>query len=265
MTVSAMPYYLDKVREAYFERQRSNPSFSLRAYARYLEIQAPSLSAILRNKRRLSLKAADRVMEKLNLSPVERRRFRDSLIERPGKNETSSTAHAETSSYVLRSEDHYKIIAEWEHFAVLSLLETRDAKSDPAWIAERLGITPLRTRDVIARLIHSGLLKEARGKRLVPTQASIATTEDVSSSALRKSHTDNFKRAQAALEAIAVELRDFSSITVAMDLKKLDEAKALLREFRKQFAALVETPSSDEVYELSIQLFPVTKMEGNRK
>lgn len=61
------------------------------------------------------------------------------------------------------------------------------------------------------------------------------------------------------LEEIEVELRDFSSATVAIDLEKLPEAKTIIREFRQKMSALLRDGEKTDVYQLAIQFYPLTE------
>jgi hypothetical protein len=50
-------------------------------------------------------------------------------------------------------------------------------------------------------------------------------------------------------------------MTMAIDPRKLPLAKTLIREFRFRLAELLETGNRTEVYNLNVQLVPVTKKE----
>ena len=56
-----------------------------------------------------------------------------------------------------------------------------------------------------------------------------------------------------------MELRDFTSMTMAIDPEKLTEAKKKIREFRRGLSEFLEAGKKEEVYRLNIQLVPVTK------
>src|SRR5690349_6949475 len=80
--------------EEFARRVRVNPRYSLRAYARTLGMSPGALSEVLRNRRPLSLKAAEKVIKALGLtgldadklySFVEQER-RKGVTEAPGQN-----------------------------------------------------------------------------------------------------------------------------------------------------------------------------------
>jgi uncharacterized protein (TIGR02147 family) len=83
----------------------------------------------------------------------------------------------------------------------------------------------------------------------------------VPSTAIRKYHRDNLVKAAEALEEVPVELRDFSSITMATCSEKVGQARELIRKFREELSDLMESGDRETVYTLAVQLFPVCKQE----
>ncbi|MGZ3740999.1 MAG: DUF4423 domain-containing protein, partial [Bdellovibrionota bacterium] len=64
-----------------------------------------------------------------------------------------------------------------------------------------------------------------------------------------------------AIEAVPTEERDITSMTMAIDPRRLPLAKTLIRKFRFRLADLLETGDRTEVYNLNVQLVPVTKKD----
>ncbi len=87
----------------------------------------------------------------------------------------------------------------------------------------------------------------------------VRTTEDIKSQALKDSHKETMRMGIDKLDQIEVELRDFSSSTIAIDLNKLPEAKAIIREFRQKMAALLSGGEKTDVFQLAIQFYPLTQ------
>jgi hypothetical protein len=70
-------------------------------------------------------------------------------------------------------------------------------------------------------------------------------------------HLETLDQGKEKLE-LDVELRDFSSIMLAIDPEKLPEAKTIIREFRQKMASLLKHGHRSEVYQLAIQFYPLT-------
>lgn len=258
MTTAAKPYYRRKLEESFAARQRQRPAYSLRAFARFLGVQAPTLSAVLAGKRALPRTAAPVVARKLELSPAERARFLGSL---PRNGSASAGADTpENSRHLLNEETHHRVIAEWEHYAILALMDTSAFRADATWIGERLGIGRLRADVCLTNLLEAGLLKRAAGGKLVKTHLEVRTTDDVVSNALRQSHREALQMGEAKLTNVPLTLRDFSSMTVAIRPNQVDEAKRLLRKFRSDFAKILEEDAGTEVFQLCLQFYPLTQV-----
>ena len=156
-------------------------------------------------------------------------------------------------------ESHAKVIAEWEHYAVITLFDIDGFKASADVISERLGITKNRAEVVIDNLITCDLIKMREDGSLTKNHTSLRTTEDISSQALKDSHIETLEMGKNKLEDIAVELRDFSAMTIAMDLERMPEVKTIIREFRQKMSALLRDGKKTDVCQLSIQFYPLTK------
>lgn len=235
-------------------RQTRNSSYSLRAFARDLGIGATTLSDVLADKRSLSKTNLGKVMEKLLVSPVEKEKlwadYKDNM-NRPH----------EVDDKTVLEEDVFRLIADWQYLAVWSLAKLKNNQARPDWIAHRLGIKKEEAEDAIERLIRLKLVRKSQG-RLVRTGNSLSTTTDIPSAAIRKHHSQNLRLAEDSLHNVPVEFREFGSVTMSVNPEKLSAAKQILLKTRKKISDLLETGEVSEVYTLSFQLFPLTKLQN---
>ena len=72
-----------RLNEAFSETQLKNPAFSLRAFARKLDLSPSALSEILKGKRRVSKKLAQRVVTNLCLAQSEAQSLLELFPEKP--------------------------------------------------------------------------------------------------------------------------------------------------------------------------------------
>jgi uncharacterized protein (TIGR02147 family) len=159
--------------------------------------------------------------------------------------------------YRLLLKDQFELIAEPHHFALLSLLETTGAQSKIPWIAKRLGMPENEVTDALIRLQRLDLIRFVGGK--FTTTGSRRTSQDVPSAALKRFHRKNLQKAMESIESVAIELRDITSITMAIDPTKMKLAKELVFRFRRQMAALLGQGPKTAVYLLNVQFFPLTR------
>lgn len=257
-------YYRTALREELARRQRTNPSYSLRAFAKQLGMLPPTLSAVLAGKRPLPTATAEALPEKLSFSPSEKKRFLSSVYYRKTPPAVTQSIETASAGKILREELHHKIIAEWEHYAILTLADTRGFQAKKSWIAKRLGISETRAQTALDRLVQSRLMSiNAAGKARLH-QINVHTgNEDVASAALRQSHREALTMGIEKLESVPVEKRDYSTMTIAVSMDRMKDAKKLIRTFQKQLSELLEDGKRSEVYQLCVQLYPMTELENS--
>lgn len=245
------------------EIRAKNAAYSLRALARRIDVSPSTLTRILNGERAVSRPLAERICTKLCLDPQQRadvmsafpssRRYRKSGAVQARPDETDS-------SFLQLSTDQFHIIGVWYHFAILSLLRTKDFQNDPAWIAERLGISVAESKEAMERLLRLKVIEQKPDGSYVRTSRRVRTTDDILNVSLQKAHHQNLELAQEALIEVPVELRDFSAITMPASPHLLPKAKELIRKFQDDLSELLESESGTEVYKFCTQLFPLTKV-----
>ena len=235
------------------ELQNKNAAFSMRAYAKRLGISAAALSEILSGKRRVSANLAERLLSRSAIEPEQIQKIVRALAEKNGASKSP------ISAYSVLEIEQFKIISDWYHFAILSLIKTRDYRHDSKWIAARLGITHLQAAHAIARLEQLNLLRVLENGKVVRTKSNISTPDGVANLSLRKLHSQNLELAKHSLEQDDISLRDFTALSIAIDPELLPKAKELIREILDQFSERLESPKKTEVYKLCVQFFPLSR------
>ena len=85
------------------------------------------------------------------------------------------------------------------------------------------------------------------------------SSQDVPSQVSRSFHKQYFQKASTALDDQELEDREFFSYTMAISKKRVVLAKQLIREFQKKLAKALETDEADDVYQVNLQFFSLTK------
>jgi uncharacterized protein (TIGR02147 family) len=257
-----IPFFVEKLRDGLTHRQAKNKAYSLRAYAKHLGIPASTLSQVMIGNRALPLKNADAVMVNLKLSPKDRSRFLDSLYQVDCA--LDAIKIRPKNDRVFLDETYSEIISEWEHYAAIMLYDCVE-RLDLETVMERLGLKRARAEVVIENLLRYQMMKREPDGQLMVKPTSYKTSEDVASSALRDSHVEALSLAKEKLDDVPSDLRDFSSLTVAVDLKQLPIAKKIIREFRQKMTELLKTGDKTEVYQLAIQFYPLSRASAKAK
>jgi uncharacterized protein (TIGR02147 family) len=238
------------------KRKLKNPAFSLRAFAKQLDLGAGPLSQMLSGKRPISLRTFEKIADKLMISP-------DKIANITEQKTVKDLVKYNIPEKNFLPMDEYKIVAEWQHYVILSLSETDDFQSDEKWIANRLQTSERTVSESLKTLEQLGYISRDKSKKIKLLKPNLQTTRDISNMALRRRHHEALEAGQQALQAVPVELREFAGMVMAIDIKKLPKAKEMIREFMNKLSVYLENDNKNEVYEIAIQLFPRTKTKEN--
>ena len=82
---------------------------------------------------------------------------------------------------------------------------------------------------------------------------------------IKKRHSETLEAAKESLFTDDVMLRDMSSATIAIDPKKIPQAKKMIREFQDRLCEFLEAGNNkSEVYEVSMQIFPRSQVNKEK-
>lgn len=242
---------IEHMKRTFAERCRKNSSYSLRAFSRSLGMDSSTVSAILKGKRPLTIKTAQKIVEGLNITnPVEAQAL---IMSTFVKEENEAVPN-----YSELAMESAEAISSWQHFAILALLEIKDFKGQERNISERLNIPFGIVSECLVRLEKLGLIENKNGLWQL-TGKNMATPSQIPSAALREGHRQYISKALHSLEADPVETRDISGITMAISKARLPEAKVMIQDFRRRLSTYLEDGKRDAVYRLNIQLFPLSQ------
>jgi uncharacterized protein (TIGR02147 family) len=243
----------------YEVKKKKNSRFSMRSYAKMLGISSGRLSEILSGKSPLTEKKARSIIDKLSLDTQDKQYFLR-LVENEYhfRSQTRGQTKTTTTTRKLNIEE-FSVICDWEYFSLMALIETSTFKSESKWIAKKLGISVTRTQEVLGRLQKLGFISREDGE-YKNTHRSLSTLTDIPSSALRKANTECIQHGLEKMNTIDVHLRDITSITLPVNIKKIKEAKMLIRKFKAQMSRLLAKDETTEIYNLNIQLVPVSQL-----
>ena len=198
----------------------------------------------------------DKLAEKLGIPPSELWYL---------KNESLAMVNSGSEPAQLSS-DAFCIIRDWYHFAIIELMRTRGFRSEPRWIAKRLGLTVMQVRLAIERLIKLELIEiSADGTWIDKAGNNTVILPLKTDGARRELQRQILDLAIRALEDTPVTERDQMAMTLAFDRKKLPEAREFIKKFRRQFLKVFQTDlEGEDVYHLSISFYPVTKKSAKK-
>ncbi|MFN7824951.1 MAG: TIGR02147 family protein [Pseudobdellovibrionaceae bacterium] len=231
------------------KRKARNPHFSMRSFAKWLNMSPAQLSQMISGKRPVTLKTLEKLSSKLDLTPNEKRDLLYSKFEK----ENSKTS----IERLQLAEDQFRLISDWYHLAILSLTHLKGAKSDPRWIGQRLGISVEQAHQALLRLQRLALIETSPQFKQIGNPFEVSS--QTPSEAIQKYHQQNLSLAAEKLETVAPSLRQYQSVSLTLDPQSLKSFKRLIDAFLDDAYDLAKKSSKKEVYNLNVQLFPVTQ------
>lgn len=236
------------------EKIKKNPQFSLRAFARMVDVSPAVLSRILSGKRKLTFNLATRIADALVLGPVERDTLYSFFL--------GSSSEEKTEEEKVQKElsiDCFNAMKEWYHYGITQLLYIESFKEDSKWIAKMLSITELEAKMAIERLLRLEILDRDENGKLYRTATHLSTTTDIASAGIRHFQKQILEKSIESLEKDDVLERDITSITIAINEDRLAEAKLEIKKFRMKMSEFLSTGEKTRVYNLGVHLIPLSK------
>ncbi len=220
------------LREELTRRLRLNPRYSLRAFARHLGVSPSYVSLVMNGKRRPANGALKKLALKLGVQP--------------------------NAEFNALTKPNYTVIADWYHYAILELITLPKFTPSFAHIATALGITQIQAKMALERLLELQLLKKSKGDRYELTHRNNSNINNELALVARKNmQRQLLELALRALDEVPLTERDHSSMTMAIDSRRLTEARERIKKFRRELCDFLQaSPNKDSVYTLSVALYP---------
>lgn len=240
-------------------RQKKNPAYSSRAFARDIGVNSSRLSEILSGKVGLSETRAIAISDRLQMSDDIKALFIDLVIcedARSGITRAAAKSRIEARMLHLQQleDQDFSLISSWHYLAILELIQLDGLEHSADAFAKKLSLPLAQVQEGLERLQRLGHIKYSNA-RWIPSEPDSTTTSEVASESIRAYHRQILEKASSALET-PVEKRDFSSMIFSLNSEQLTYAKERLQDFRRSLVKELEgMPGKDSVYCLSFQLF----------
>lgn len=247
-----MHSFVELLKKEFEVRKQKNPKYSQRAFARDLGVSSGRLTNLLLNKAIPGEKIISRIITKLDVSIPALQKI---------KHERS---HAK---YITRGKGFSKVVdateleqlSQWETWAIFTLMQMKQFDGSVTWLQKKTGFETITLGVALKRLQKINFVtydKKTNTYSLIIRN--FTTSTDVPSQTIRSLHKQFLSRALHTLDKIEPLQRDFTSITMCINPAKLPDAKKLIAEFRGKINKLMEDESTSELYQLNVQLFPLT-------
>lgn len=261
--------------KAYYDAAKANlPQFSYRYFSRRAGFASSNfLKLVIDGQRNPSADSVDKIAGAIGLSADEHRFFAHLVAFDQARDAEERAHHLEQLTAMRRFWDArpidgmlFEYLSHWYNVAIRELAAGADFRDDPAWIAARLHppITPGQARAALTLLLDLGLLERTADGRVVQAEVTLDAGHEVRAVGARRFHRQMIERGREALDTVGPDRRDISGMTVCVRADRVEELKRRLRAFREQLMAFCdEQADPDTVYQINMQLFPLTTAPGD--
>ena len=249
-------------------RQSTEPGYSVRRWAREMDLSHALLLMLLQGKRGLKLKHVPVLARGMALSSDEKT-YLQALVELVNSRSLEEESLARewlrelnpSAQFRTREIDEFEVISSWLHFAILALCNVEGFSGDSAFFEKRLKskATLAEIRSAVSRLESLGLLARLPDGRIFATQSDVTTKNDRGSEAVKKYHSEISRLAADAVLDPDVLEREFQSFALSVHRDQIPMVKEMIRKFRAQLVDAVGGRRGTDVYNVNLQFFRLTE------
>lgn len=245
-----MKELVNQIKNYHESQKRINPKFSLRKMASQLEISPGELSEIIKGKRNITIKKAQKILNRLPISPAKKNSILQQIINPSTK---------DTSPEIELDEEEFNFISDPIHFSFLAIMNSKYFNNKFEWIAHILQITVSEAYLIASRLEKIGLVKKDQFGILQRCASKTTTSEAKPSRAIIKAHKKDLEKAIVCLDSVPINERDYSSLTILFDPDKIEEARLILRKAQDDIEALSDKDKFRRVYKVATYFYPISR------
>lgn len=252
----------------------ADKKFSFRFFARLAGFNSHNtLWNVIDGRTNLSEASIEKICTALKLRQDESAHFKNLVMLNQAK---TSELRAKFSQLILRSKAYRKAhplkesqlnyYSQWYYVVIREMVNLPNFKEDPKWISENTmpRISERQAEEAIQELLKLGLLgRDGQGK-LTQESAIVSTGDEVISALVAGFHREFMKKASESIDRIPRQKRDISSVTFRVSTETAQKIKEKIQNFRRELTAeAAGDPHPNAIYQLNLQLFPVTSIEGD--
>jgi uncharacterized protein (TIGR02147 family) len=252
------------------EKKKAPDRFSFRYFAKKAGLSSSNFFyLVMKGKRNLSYESVQKFARVLGLGRRESLFF-ESLVhfnqvqdpqEKHRAFEKMISFREYRASRKLLAEQ-YDYFSKWYYPVIRELVALADFQENPSWIAKKLGsrISREEARQALERLLELKLIIRDSDGRLQQAEPTLATDEEVASTAVLKFHNEMIEFGRLSLQQPAKE-REVSAQTLSLGPIQFHQVQQKIREFHREVQQLLSEnghEKPDAVYQLNFQLFNLT-------
>jgi uncharacterized protein (TIGR02147 family) len=264
------------LRQAYLAERKRSRAFSQRYITKAMGEKSSSFfQDVLSGKSKLTPARALGFARLFKLSKAEAAYFENVVLYTQAATDAERkhaleklTASGPAGGHTLLEAFHTEYFSKWYYAAVRELLAIHDFRGNHEELARLLNppIFAEEARQALALLLKLKLIQKTAHGGYQRTDRTVLSGPKIGPVKMRSALLANLDLARRALDEFPAEKRPFSYQTLSVSEKSLQKIRGLITEFRDAvFDAVIRDESVDRLYQLNLQLFPLSDAVKRRK
>lgn len=259
------------LKDWYRTAKQSRGSYSYRTFAKKAGFHSSNfMMLVIQGKRNLTEESLKKFLVGMNLNKQEQEFFRNLVFC------NQSETHEDKIFYYQRlvlskkfsqlkpiERQQYEYYSTWYHPVVRELVVSRGFDGTAEWISKRLSpsVTPAQISKSIELLEALGFIQKTGQNGWRQSSTIISTGPEIESVVVHNYHKSLLDLSKEVMGRLSTKYCDVSALTLGVKKERLSELRAKVREFRQEVLKMVSDDiEPEEVIQLNVQLFPVTKI-----
>lgn len=258
------------LRDYYEERRHMDRIFSYRFFAGKLGMDASYLIRVMQEKKHLGDELVPKVISFLKFDKHHANYFENLVAFNKARTDRQARVFYDQMmatkgvQYRTLAKEHMDYFAKWYVVALRSLLDYTPFQGDYAALGKKLhpAISATECKQALFLLEHAELIRRTdAGYEVLDNH--IHSGQHWNHDAIALFQEETLKLALRSLQQDPRSVRNISTLTMNISAENLTGIHELITQFQQDVAKLVEaTAKSDRVYQLNMQLFPMSQVEA---
>lgn len=254
--------------------QEKNRAFSLRAMAQKIEMSPGGLTQIVNGKKRISLKRAYEVSDKLKLNKKDRELFlalseleqaenpqrKSELIAKLNKMQTSKQEYFDLEI------ENFKLISEWYGFAILECVSTYGSTWKPKELAVHFGLKVNEVKLTLERLKRLELIEKNKNGHWNRVQGRVISNSLYSNEVATKHYLSSNAKSNDSLTKQNMNSRITGTEYFSINKDDLEQIRELTYKYLDDLQEIASNSKNpDSTYETMLNIFNLTNNPNNQE
>lgn len=232
-----------------------NPSYSMRQFAKRLNLSPATLSLVFAGKRRLSHKRIEKIGKALNLDPIDIASIRELTDDNSTVDE-----RLKRLGFDRRSVEELRSMGDWLSHAIIAFCKINLDRIDVNVIAQKIGVPLLHVEQCVERLLVLGFLTQSEDGALASVEkVQYFLDREGNEHATRRYIGETMHLAMNQFYQFEPEIMYLNHQMIPVSKQNLKKIYRKMTDFIAEISAISQEGSVDEVYMLNLDFLPVTQ------